>query len=87
MMRLVFALGLAICSAAILLDELSFNTYSVKDLLILLVASVVEFFGFRLFVTLANFAGLWAWLVGKPLRGRSATPGWRLPRYKPDEVA
>ncbi len=84
LLGLVFALGLAICTAAILLDELSFNTYSVKDLLILLVSSGLEFFGFRQFVTAANFVGLWAWLIGIPLRGCPAPPGWRLPPYKPE---
>ena len=83
LLGLVFALGLAICTAAILLDELSFNTYSVPDLMILLVASVCEFFGFRQFVTIANFVGLWAWLVGRPMRGKPAVPGWRLPAYEP----
>ena len=83
LLGLVFAMGLAICTAAILLDELSFNTYSPTELLTLLLASVLEFFGFRQFVTIANFVGLWAWLVGRPMRGRAAAPGWKLPPYKP----
>lgn len=83
LLALVFALGLAICAAAIFLDELSFNTYSAGELLLLLGATFLEFFGFRQFVTAANFAGLWAWLTGKPLRGKPAPPGWRLPRYDP----
>lgn len=83
LLGLVFALGLAICAASIFLDELSFNTYSVADLIRLLIASPLEFFGFRQFVTVANFAGLWAWLVGKPLRGKPARPGWRLPPFRP----
>jgi cellulose synthase/poly-beta-1,6-N-acetylglucosamine synthase-like glycosyltransferase len=85
LLGLVFALGLAICMAAIFLDELSFNTYSATDLITLLFASLCEFFGFRQFVTLANFAGLWAWLVGKPLRGKPAGWGWLLPAFNPEE--
>lgn len=80
---LVFALGLAICAASIFLDELSFNTYSATDLLWLLAASFFEFFGFRQFVTIANFAGLWAWLTGKPIRGKRAELGWRLEPFEP----
>ncbi len=83
LLALVFALGLAICMAAILLDELSFNTYSFRELLILLAASICEFFGYRQFVTLANFVGLWQWLRGAPLRGKPGILGWRLPLYDP----
>ncbi|MDQ6929243.1 MAG: glycosyltransferase family 2 protein [Candidatus Eremiobacteraeota bacterium] len=83
LLGLVFAMSLAICCAAILLDELSFNTYSPRDLLVLLLFSIFEFFGFRQFCTLANLAGSWAWLAGRPIRGRPAIPGWRLTPYVP----
>lgn len=83
LLGLVFALGLAISMAAILLDELSFNTYSVRELLLLLVSSLVEFFGYRQFVTAANLIGLWQWLVGAPIRGLPTRAGWRLHRYDP----
>lgn len=47
----VFAFALAICMVAILLEELSFNTYTVKELFLLLLAALFEVFGFRQFVT------------------------------------
>lgn len=84
LLGLVFSLGLVICAAALLLDALSFNTYTAKDVRSLLAASVFEVFGFRQFVTAANLAGFWAWFVGKPMRGRLARPGWRLPPYEPN---
>jgi cellulose synthase/poly-beta-1,6-N-acetylglucosamine synthase-like glycosyltransferase len=83
LLLLVFSLGLAVCMASILLDELSFNTYTFRELGILLVASLFEFFGFRQFVTLANFIGLLAWLTGRPIRHKSAVPGLKLPTYDP----
>lgn len=83
LLGLVFALALAVCIAAIVLDELSFNTYSAGDLLILLLASALEFFGFRQFCMIANFVGGWAWFAGWPIRGHSSIPGWRFPPYKP----
>ncbi len=83
LLGLVFVLALALCMAAIMLDELSFNTYSAADLLILLFASVLELFGFRQFCMIANFVGGWAWFAGWPIRGRASIPGWRFPPYKP----
>lgn len=83
LLALVFALGLAVSVAALVLDELSFNTYRYSDLLRLLGSSLLEFFGFRQFVTIANLAGLWAWAVGRPIRGKPAMPGWRLRPYDP----
>ncbi len=83
LLGLVFALALAVCTAAIVLDELSFHTYRARELLTLLAASLLEFFGYRQFVSLANLSGIWSWLVGKPLRGKPGTFGWRLPRSRP----
>ena len=83
LLGLVFALCLIISLVAILLDELSFSTYRFHELLKLLAASMLEFFGYRQLVTVANLAGFGAWLTGRRIRGRPAPLGFLLPPYDP----
>ena len=84
LLALVFAIGLTICMVAVLIGELSYNTYDVHELFVLLGSSVCEFFGYRQFVTLANFVGMWHWFAGFPIRGKPGMPGWRLRPYDPE---
>jgi len=85
LLGLVFTLSLAVSAAAILLDELSFNTYSPRDLFALFVSAFLEQIGYRQLVTLANLGGLAMWVNRAPIRGKRSVPSWNVPAYDPLE--
>jgi cellulose synthase/poly-beta-1,6-N-acetylglucosamine synthase-like glycosyltransferase len=83
LLMLVAALAILVSMGAILLDEISFKTYSPRELLILLVAAPLELFGFRAFITAASFVGFWHWLRSRPARGRRDLSSWNARPYDP----
>jgi cellulose synthase/poly-beta-1,6-N-acetylglucosamine synthase-like glycosyltransferase len=83
LLALVLALAVFTSCCALLLDELTFDTYRLPDVLRLLLCSVFGVFGFRQLVTLANLAGFWRWAAGAPIRGRRDIAGPGSPPYDP----
>lgn len=83
LLALVLSLQLVVSAAALLLDELSFNTYDVRELFLLIGAAVFEPFGFRQLACLANFTGFMEWLTSRPIRGRRDVPSWNVTPYEP----
>jgi cellulose synthase/poly-beta-1,6-N-acetylglucosamine synthase-like glycosyltransferase len=83
LLALILALELLVSAAAIFLDEISFNTYDVRELFMLICASLFEAFGFRQLACVANFGGLVAWITCRPIRGRRDVPSWNVARYEP----
>jgi cellulose synthase/poly-beta-1,6-N-acetylglucosamine synthase-like glycosyltransferase len=69
---LLLMLGLAVVQSvgAIILDELSFDTYRSGEVRKLLLSTVFDNFGFRQFVTLANLAGISRWVLKRQAQGR-----------------
>ena len=69
---------------SILLDEISFAAYGVSEVWYLLVAALLENFGYRQFVMVANLAGFAAWLFRRPIGGNSKHPGLFVKAWRPD---
>jgi cellulose synthase/poly-beta-1,6-N-acetylglucosamine synthase-like glycosyltransferase len=76
LLGLVFTLATLGSLIGILLDEISYTAYRSRETGPLLVAALLENFGYRQFVALANLAGLLAWLFRlPPARGGVRYPG------------
>lgn len=84
---LVFALALLGSLAAILLDELSYTSYRLKGIWELSIDALLENFGYRQFILVANFMGLLAWLFHAPVRGSKNTPGLFVKAWRPGDRA
>lgn len=75
LLALVFILATLGSIISILLDEVSYSAYPPSQMFALFVAAILENFGYRQWVTLANFMGLMAWLFHSRYRGTSKYPG------------
>ncbi len=80
---LVLALGVLTSCCALLLDELTFDTYPLPDALRLLLCTFFVVLGFRPLVTLANLAGFWRWATRAPIGGHRDIVGPGSPPYDP----
>jgi cellulose synthase/poly-beta-1,6-N-acetylglucosamine synthase-like glycosyltransferase len=83
LLALVFMLAVFGSLVSILLDEISFAAYGLSDVWDLFVVALLENFGYRQFVLVANLAGFLAWLFRRPINGKANHPGpfvkaWRL---------
>jgi cellulose synthase/poly-beta-1,6-N-acetylglucosamine synthase-like glycosyltransferase len=66
---LAVGLGVLLSVCAVLLEEISFHTYPrVSDVMKLLLAGVIENFGYRQAIALWRLTGLWAWITGQQAR-------------------
>ncbi|GAC1390682.1 MAG: glycosyltransferase [Vulcanimicrobiaceae bacterium] len=83
LLGLVFILAIMGSVISILLDEISFTAYRLSDVWTLFIAAFLENFGYRQFVTMANFAGLMAWLFHQPIRGSTKYPGFMVKAWTP----
>jgi len=83
LLALVLSLAVLTSVCAVLLDELSFVTYSDAEMATLIFATVLEVFGFRQLVTAANAVGLWQWLRRDPIRKRRNVVSLRSGPYDP----
>ncbi|MDE2481690.1 MAG: glycosyltransferase family 2 protein [bacterium] len=83
LLGLVFVLAIMSSVVSILLDEISFTAYRLSSVWALLVATVLENFGYRQFVLAANFMGLVAWLTHQPIRGSTKYPGFFVQAWTP----
>ncbi len=79
---LVLALALLNSILTILLDEISFTAYRLRDVWALLGTAFIEQFGYRQFVGLASLAGFASWMFRRPYRGRRP-PGPFVKAYDP----
>jgi cellulose synthase/poly-beta-1,6-N-acetylglucosamine synthase-like glycosyltransferase len=86
LLGLVFILAIMGSVISILLDEISFTAYRLSDVWSLFIAAFLENFGYRQFVTAANFAGLMAWLFRQPIRGSTKYPGFLVPAWTPKQA-
>jgi hypothetical protein len=80
----VFTLAMFGSVVSILLDEISFAAYGLSEVWQLLVAALLENFGYRQFVMLANLAGFAAWLFRRPIGGSTKHPGPFVKAWRPD---
>ena len=83
LLGLVFILAIMGSVISILLDEVSFTAYRLSEVWVLFVAAFLENFGYRQFVTIANFMGLMAWLFQRPIRGSTKYPGLFVKAWTP----
>ena len=83
LLALVFVLAIMGSVVSILLDEISFTAYRLSEVWVLFIAAFLENFGYRQFVTIANFAGMMAWLFRQPIRGSTKLPGIMVPAWSP----
>jgi cellulose synthase/poly-beta-1,6-N-acetylglucosamine synthase-like glycosyltransferase len=73
-------LGILLSVLALVLEEMSFHTYPrVRDVLLLLVASVAENFGYRQLTALWRLMGLWKWMMRRQARwgDMTRTASWQ----------
>jgi cellulose synthase/poly-beta-1,6-N-acetylglucosamine synthase-like glycosyltransferase len=70
LLGLVLTLAILISFVAILLDEISFTAYRLRDIWNLFLAAFLENFGYRQFVTFASLMGFINWAMRTPHRGR-----------------
>jgi cellulose synthase/poly-beta-1,6-N-acetylglucosamine synthase-like glycosyltransferase len=70
LLLLVFALSLTVSVTAVLLDEISFSTYSGDGMLRLLLFALLENFGYRQIATLANLIGIIRWMFCRRVQRR-----------------
>ncbi len=75
LLGLVFVLAMFGSIISILLDEISFTAYRLSQVWVLFVAALLENFGYRQFVMVANLSGLLAWAFRRPIRGNTKYPG------------
>ncbi|MGC8486066.1 MAG: glycosyltransferase [Candidatus Baltobacteraceae bacterium] len=75
LLSLVFVLAMFGSIISILLDEISFTAYRLSQVWVLFVAALLENFGYRQFVMVANLSGLLAWAFRRPVRGNTKYPG------------
>lgn len=71
---------------SILLDEVSFTAYRMGDAWRLVGLAVLENFGYRQFVTIANLVGFFEWLVKWPIRGSRKFAGLFVSAYAPRAI-
>jgi cellulose synthase/poly-beta-1,6-N-acetylglucosamine synthase-like glycosyltransferase len=83
LMLLVLLLATLGSVISILLDEMSFTAYDLTAIGPLFIATLLENFGYRQFVLVANFMGLMAWLFRRPARGSAKYPGLFVPTWRP----
>jgi cellulose synthase/poly-beta-1,6-N-acetylglucosamine synthase-like glycosyltransferase len=84
LLALVIVLALLHSFLALLLDEMSFTAYGVRDVWSLFGTALIEQVGYRQFIWLANLSGFFAWLFRRPYRGRKP-PGPFVRPYDPDK--
>ncbi len=73
-------LGILLSVLALVLEEMSFHTYPrIRDMLLLLVASVAENFGYRQLTALWRLVGLWKWMMRREARwgDMTRTASWQ----------
>ncbi|HZY99367.1 MAG TPA: glycosyltransferase [Candidatus Baltobacteraceae bacterium] len=70
LLGLVLTLAILISFVAILLDEISFTAYRLRDIWNLFLAAFLENFGYRQFVSIASLVGFINWAMRTPHRGR-----------------
>ena len=75
LLGLVFVLAMFGSIISILLDEISFTAYRLSQVWVLFIAALLENFGYRQFVMVANLSGLLAWACRRPIRGNTKYPG------------
>jgi len=75
LLGLVFVLAMFGSIISILLDEISFTAYRLSQVWVLFAAALLENFGYRQFVMVANLSGFLAWLFRRPIRGNTKYPG------------
>ncbi len=83
LLALVLMLALFGSIVSILLDEISFAAYGLGEVWQLLIAALLENFGYRQFVMLASLAGFAAWLFRRPIRGSTKYPGPFVEAWRP----
>jgi hypothetical protein len=83
LLALVLVLAVFGSLVSILLDEISFAAYGFSEVRDLLVAALLENFGYRQFVMVANLAGFAAWLFRRPIRGSTKHPGPFVKAWRP----
>lgn len=83
LLALVAALAVFTSNCGLLLDELTFDTYQLGEVLRLLLGGVIGVLGFRPLVTVANLVGFWQWVTATPIRGRHDIARPRTPPYDP----
>ena len=84
LLALVFMLAMFGSVVSILLDEISFAAYGLGEVWHLLVAALLENFGYRQFVMLASLAGFAAWLFRRPIGGSTKHPGLFVKAWRPE---
>ena len=84
LLALVLMLAIFGSIVSILLDEISFAAYGLSEVWYLLVAALLENFGYRQFVMVANLAGFAAWLFRRPIGGSTKHPGLFVKAWRPD---
>ena len=80
LLGLVLTLAILISFVAILLDEISFTAYRLRDIWNLFFAAFLENFGYRQFVGVANLVGFLTWMARTRYRGRKP-PGMFVKAY------
>jgi cellulose synthase/poly-beta-1,6-N-acetylglucosamine synthase-like glycosyltransferase len=80
LLGLVLTLGIMVSFVAILLDEISFTAYRLRDIWNLFLTAFLENFGYRQFVSIASLVGFFNWLMRTPHRGRKP-PGLFVKAY------
>jgi cellulose synthase/poly-beta-1,6-N-acetylglucosamine synthase-like glycosyltransferase len=84
LLTLVLMLAMFGSVVSILLDEISFAAYGLSEVWDLLVAALIENFGYRQFVMVASLAGFAAWLFRRPIGGSTKHPGLFVKAWRPD---
>lgn len=79
LLGLVLTLAVLISFVAILLDEISFTAYRLRDIWNLFFTALMENFGYRQFVGLANLVGFITWVANTKVRGRKPPGIWVKP--------
>jgi cellulose synthase/poly-beta-1,6-N-acetylglucosamine synthase-like glycosyltransferase len=82
LLGLVIVLALLNSIVTILLDEISFTAYPLRDVWTLFGTAILENFGYRQFVGFANLVGFFSWFFRRPYRGRKP-PGPFVKAYDP----
>lgn len=82
LLGLVIVLAILVSVVTIMLDEISFTAYRLRDIWALLVTALAENIGYRQFVGFANLMGFMAWFFRRPYRGRKP-PGVFVKAYNP----
>jgi cellulose synthase/poly-beta-1,6-N-acetylglucosamine synthase-like glycosyltransferase len=83
LLALVFMLAMFGSIVSILLDEISYTSYGLSEVWDLFVVALLENFGFRQFVMLANLAGFMDWLFRRPIKGNDRFPGPFVKAWRP----